>query len=99
MSVTTLFLNETGDGDSSIIDIKDGGYRLIKATGIFGGAIITLNADFVDDDFAPLVEDNIDQTLTKPGVLNIQPFKTGCRFKATISGASGTTNITLKILS
>ena len=93
-----LFENKTSDGDSPVISINDGGYRNIKATGVFGGANITLLADYNDDDFAPLVEDNIDQTITKPGVLNLQPFKPGMRFKATISGATGTTNITLNLL-
>ena len=93
-----LFENKTSNGDSDIIEIKDGGYRNIKATGTFDGAIITLYVDYRDDDYAPLVEDNIAQTITTPGDLSLQPFRPGMRFKATLSSAGGSTDVTLKLL-
>ena len=98
MGIELLLENATTNGDGAVIEIRDGGYRNIKTTGVFGGATITLNIDYVDGDYAPLVEDNIDQTITKIGDMNLQPFKTGMRIKATITGATGTTNITSKLL-
>ena len=95
--VETLFENKTSNGDSAVVVIGDGGYRNIKATGVFGGATLTLQVDYTDNDYAPLIEDNIAQTITTPGALNIQPFKPGIRFKAVLSGATGTTDITLKL--
>lgn len=98
MATEILFKNKTTDGDSNIIEIRDGGYRNIKVTGTFAGATITLYSDFFDNDYAPLTEDNILQTITTPGFLNLQPFKIGVRFKATISGATGSTDLTAKLL-
>ena len=93
-----LFQNQTGNGDSPIVDLKEGGYGILKATGIFDGADITLNMDFKDNDFAPVVDDNSIKTLTVPGVVAFQPFKPGVRLKATIANAGVSTDITLKLL-
>lgn len=93
-----LFENQTSNDDSPIITIDQGGYKNIKATGTFDGAIITLECDYKDNDFAPLTEDNIAQVFTAPGVLNLQPFKPGMRFKAVLSVAGGSTDVTLKLL-
>jgi len=96
---TTLFKNQTSNGDSPNFDddIRGGSFNL-KATGNFDGAIITLNVDFRDNDFAPIVSDNIAQTITAPGLNSIILLKIGTRLKATLSSAGGSTDVTLKIL-
>jgi len=93
-----LFQNQTTNDDSAVEEIIDGSYRNAKATGVFDGAIITFQADHRDDDYAPMIEDSVAQTITIPGVLNLQPFKSGMRLKAVLSNAGASTDITLKTL-
>lgn len=103
--VQVLFNEQAIDGDSAVV--KSGGceftdsareiQRILKLTGEMGGATVTLSADFEDDDFAPVT--NLDGSvieLTEVGVYEIF-LAADMNLKATLSGSSGTTLVTLKL--
>lgn len=94
MAQFTFFQNQTTNGDSPIYNVQDGGYRIIKATGVFGGAAITINVDFGDGEFAPILS----YQFTAPDTKEIQPLKPGVRLKATVALSSPTTDVTLMII-
>lgn len=94
MAQFTFFQNQTTNGDSPIYNVQDGGYRIIKATGTFGGASVSIFVDFGDGNFAPILS----YAFTMPDTKEIQPLKPGIRLKAVMTSASGTTDVTLMIL-
>lgn len=93
----TLFLNQTVDGDSVILE-SIGGYLISKLSGNLDGATISYEIDFYDSDFQPLISDNSELTQTILGVQTLILNKTGVRVKAVLSGAGASTDITLKLL-
>lgn len=94
MALVTFFTNETTDATSPIFQIDDGGYRVLRASGTFGGATITLYADFGDNNFVPFA----DAPFTAPNVKGLEFLKTGMRLRATISSSSGSTSINFDML-
>jgi hypothetical protein len=94
MSVFTFFENQTSNATSPVYFVQDGGYRLIKATGVFGSGTVTIEVDFGDGLFAPILA----YQFTASDVKEIQPLKNNVRLRAVLTGATGTTNITVKII-
>jgi len=90
----TLLDNQTIDGNGPAYSVQDGGYRIIKATGVFGGASVTIEVDFSDNLWSPILA----YQFTAPDTKEIQPLKTGQRLRAVLSSASGTTEVTIKSL-
>lgn len=93
-SVFTFFDNQTTNATSDPYKVQDGGYRLIKATGTFDSATVTIQVDFDDDEFAPVVA----YVFTAPDIKEIQPLKTGVRLRAVLANAGASTDITIKII-
>lgn len=94
MSVFTFFANQTTDTTSEAYQVQDGGYRIIKATGTFGGATITIEIDFADNDFAPIQA----YQFTEADVKEIQPLKPGIMIRAVVTDATETTDVTLRLI-
>lgn len=94
MSVFTFFENQTTAGTSPVYFVQDGGYRLIKATGVFDSAEITIEVDFGDGAFAPILA----YKFTTPDVKEIQPLKNNVRLRAVLANAGALTDVTLRIL-
>jgi hypothetical protein len=76
MAGEIFFENQTVDGDSAIlkqtgIDGFDDSEFLIKVTGNLGGGTITLQYDFSDGDFAPLLDNDgsTSKTITSVGIV------------------------------
>lgn len=92
--VFVFFENETTNATSEVYFVKDGGYRELKATGTFDGATITVEVDFDDNDFAPV----LDYQFTEPVAKYIQPLRPGMRLRAVVTDAGPTTNVTFKLM-
>jgi len=94
MSQFILFSTETSNGQSAVtIPPQGGGFYIAKATGNFDGASLALQVDMGDGDYADLN----DAVFTEANARKIE-IKPGMNMKAVISGAGGSTSITLKIL-
>lgn len=94
MAQFTFFEDQTTDDTSDIYSIQDGGYRVIKATGTFDGATITIEADFGDDDFADIQA----YQFAEEDIKDLVMLKVGMRIRATISSAGASTSVSLKML-
>jgi len=91
-----LTTNQTADEDSdNIFGPGDnfGGQYHIKITGVFDGASLQIQIDYGDDDFVNDSSGSFNQGDIVPIGL-----KVGERLKTVISGAGGSTSITVKIL-
>lgn len=91
MSSFTYFTNQTTDGPSAIYEVQDGGFIVLKATGTFGGATISIQIDFGDDDFAALQS----YQFTTADAKDLVFLKPGMRIQAALSGSTGTTSVSL----
>lgn len=91
MSSFTYFQNQTTDATSEVYEVPDGGYVVLKATGTFGGATISMQVDFGDNDFATLQSYQFTTTDAKDMVF----LKSCMRIQAVLSGSTGTTSVSL----
>lgn len=97
MSMVTLFDAESSDGDSDTLDYR-GQQKTLQCSGVFDSAVCTVyfSQDGVNysaiDDLTFTVSGTTDTNL-EPVALLLPPGK----LKATISGATGNTAITLTV--
>jgi hypothetical protein len=93
-----ITFNVTQNGPTEIINDIGGGYFLVKMSGTFDGAIVELQVDFGDDDFQPLILDNVKQNFSIVGVGFLMPLKAGARLRFLVSSAGASTDITIRVL-
>lgn len=87
-----FFTARTTDGTSAVLNIKDGGYSLLKVDGVFDGATVSIEVDFGDGLFATLSD-----TFTAEDVKYVQ-LKAEMNIKITIAGAGGSTSLNVNLI-
>jgi hypothetical protein len=92
--IFTFFQDQTVNEVSDTYEVQDGGYRIIKATGVFDGAEIQVQFDFADDKFAIARSYQFSESDAKV----IQPLKSGVRVRAALVNSGANTSVTVKIL-
>ncbi len=96
----TLFENQTSNGESPVIKLDSDfskrnnktAERVIVATGVFGGATVTIEISGNGVDFAPLTNNTFTTAAAKSENLPNELY-----IKATITGATGTTDINVHV--
>lgn len=94
MAATSLFSAQTGNGNSSVAEIEQREYSLIRVYGTFDGCTVTAYADFDASGTYCLIaagvwtSEDIKQIYLKPGV----------RLRLTLSSAGGSTSISAEVL-
>lgn len=90
----TFFENQTANGTSPVYNVQDGGERIVKYTGDFDGATISLQLDFGDGLYAPIAG----AEYTAAGAETLKYLKPGLRIRVVLTNVGAATNITVKIL-
>ena len=86
----TLLTNQTSNASGSSVDVKDGGYRIVRFYGTFDGCSVMVEADFGDGNFVPAQ----DTPQTREGLIYVQ-LAHGMRLRATLSSAGASTSVSV----
>jgi hypothetical protein len=83
---------KTDNGDGTDSAVKDGGFRVFRIYGTWGGAIATLSVDF--NNSGTFV---FDSDYTASGVYIVQA-KVGMTYRLTLSNVGATTSLSAEII-
>ena len=90
----TLLSSQTANGSGPTVSIGDGGFRLLRIYGTFGGATATLEYDF--NGSGTWVADSAGAyTVADTSPLTV---KTGLQIRITVSSAGGSTSLNAELL-
>ena len=90
----TLLSSQTANGSGPTVSISDGGFRLLRIYGTFGGATATLEYDF--NGSGTWVADSAGAyTVADTAPLTV---KTGLQIRITVSSAGGSTSLNAELL-
>ena len=93
--IINLFTNQTTIATSE--SVKSSGFATLRMSGTIVGGSLNIEGDFGDGEWQPFTANNLNQTLTVPGIVSLQPLKNGMLIRVRLVGVGGGTDVTVDI--